>query len=508
MNHADNLLEVKNISISFPGVKALDDVSFSIKRGEVHSLCGENGAGKSTIIKILTSIYKQDSGSVILDGKEVAFNGVKDAQNAGINTVYQELNLIPYLSVAENIFLNYYPKNKFGIDWKKLYEEAKKLLDELGLKIDPSAQLDSLGVAQQQTVAIARALSRNCKLLIMDEPTSSLDTAEVNLLFDAIKKLKNTGVSFIFVTHRLEEIYRICDRITILKDGKYVGTYDVNDISQYELVAKMVGREITHQRKEDYVVSADDPYVLEVRNLKRLPRVNDISFGVRRKEIVGLAGLLGSGRTETAEMIFGSRPKDDGEVYVHGRLVNIKNPMDAVRNKLAFCTENRRVDGIVPNMSVMNNIILTNLKNMTTHGFIQMDACEELVDEFIQKLQIKTPSRDQKIRNLSGGNQQKALLAKWLATNPDLVILDEPTRGIDVGAKQEIEKMMQELAKEGVSVLFISSDLSELVRNCDRVVVLREGYDVGELSGQEITEEAIMKLIAKNTHNKEGEVCE
>ena len=493
------LVEIKDVSKHFPGVKALDHVSLSIRRGEVHALSGENGAGKSTLIKILTGVYTYDEGSIIFDGSPVAFKSTNESQKAGIGSVYQELNMIPYLSVAENIYIGDYPMGKTGIDWKELYENAQKQLDSLNIDVDANKQLNELSTAQQQMVSIVRAVSRDCKLIILDEPTSSLDTKEVKTLFSLVRQLKEKGVAFIFVTHRMEEIYQICDRITVLKDGQFIGTYQAEDLNQYQLVTLMVGREITQQRKQTYFSpEKDQNYVVEVRNLAKKPKVKDVSFGISRGEIVGLAGLLGSGRTEVAEMLFGSEMPDAGEILYEGILQKNISPTKAVRAGLAFCTENRRLDGIVPNMSVKNNIVLACMKQISRLGFVISRKRLALVNRYIEELRIKTPTPEQRIRNLSGGNQQKALLARWMATNPKLIILDEPTRGIDVGAKQEVERLVQQIASQGIGVLLISSEIPELVRNCDRVIVLREGEQVGELAGAQISEKAIMQIIAQN----------
>lgn len=493
------LVEIKDVSKHFPGVKALDHVSLSIRRGEVHALSGENGAGKSTLIKILTGVYTYDEGSIIFDGSPVAFKSTNESQKAGIGSVYQELNMIPYLSVAENIYIGDYPMGKTGIEWKELYENAQNQLDSLNIDVDAKKQLNELSTAQQQMVSIVRAVSRDCKLIILDEPTSSLDTKEVKTLFSLVRQLKEKGVAFIFITHRMEEIYQICDRITVLKDGHFIGTYQAEDLNQYQLVTLMVGREITQQRKQTYFSpEKDQNYVVEVRNLAKKPKVKDVSFGISRGEIVGLAGLLGSGRTEVAEMLFGSEMPDAGEILYEGILQKNISPTKAVRAGLAFCTENRRLDGIVPNMSVKNNIVLACMKQISRLGFVISRKRLALVNRYIEELRIKTPTPEQRIRNLSGGNQQKALVARWMATNPKLIILDEPTRGIDVGAKQEVERLVQQIASQGIGVLLISSEIPELVRNCDRVIVLREGEQVGELAGAQISEEAIMQIIAQN----------
>lgn len=503
MNITENILEIKNLSKQFTGVKALDEVSFNIKKGEVRALSGENGAGKSTIIKILTGVYSHEEGEIVFDGAPVKFISTAEAQQSGIRSVYQELNLIPYLSVAENLFLGDYPMTKCGIDWKKLYEEASRLFQRLEINIDPHIELYKLGAAAQQMVSIAIALRKDCKLLIMDEPTSSLDKNEVEMIFSIIKNLKKQGVSMIFVTHRMEEIYQICDSITVLKDGKCLGTFDAKDLNRHQLVSLMVGREINEDAKSDRTYNIDrenETPILELRNVKSMPRVVDISLKLYRGEILGIAGLLGSGRSETTQAIYGLRRIESGEVFLHGKKTVINSPVKAVMKKISCCTENRRVDGIIPNMSVKNNLIISNMRAITKMGVIDNRKISDLVNQYIEKFSIKTPSAEQRIKLLSGGNQQKVLLARSLATIPDVLILDEPTRGIDVGAKQEIMKLIREVADLGISVIFISSDISEIVRLCDRVTVFREGVTIGNLAGTDISQDNIMQMIANTPH--------
>ena len=493
----DNILEIRNISKHFAGVTALDNVSLDVRRGEVHALMGENGAGKSTLIKILTGILKADSGEIFFDGEKCVFHNALSAQHAGISTIYQELNMIPYLSVSENIFLGRYPMKHGGIDWKTMHINAQKLVDVLHIDIDAKKPLNTYGTAKQQIISILRAISLKAKLIVMDEPTSSLDSNEVDILFDIIDKLKSDGVSVIFITHRLDEVYRKCDRISVLKDGQYVGTYVVDELSQYELLTKMIGRKdlAVEQYKQTRRPDAEE-CVLDVRCITRAPHVNNVSFQVRKGEVVGLAGLLGSGRTEIARIIFGCDLPDSGEIYVSGKKLRLNSPEDALNAGMAFCTENRREEGIFPEISVQKNITVCSLKNLSTAGFIHSKERKKLSEEYIRRLTIKTPSGEQRIKNLSGGNQQKVILARWLATNPKLMILDEPTRGIDVGAKAEIERLICEFAERGISVLLISSELSELVRNCDRVIVLRDGAIMGELINNVISEKNIMLTIA------------
>ena len=497
-----NILEVHGLTKEFAGVRALDNIEFSVKEGEIHALMGENGAGKSTLIKILTGLYRADAGTIIFQGEERHFTTVQSAQKAVISTIYQELNMIPYLTVSENIFLGHYPYNKTGIDWKKMHEDAQALIDEIGIDIDVRKPLNSYSTAKQQIISIIRAVNFNSRLLIMDEPTSSLDTNEVEILFGIMDKLKEKGVSMIFISHRLDEVYKKCDRITVLKDGHYVGTWKTEELSEYELLKAMLGRsEVKLERTLPVRDFSDKEEVLEARHLVRIPYVNDVSFKIRKGEILGLAGLLGAGRTETARIIFGCDAPDSGEIFVSGKKVHIKSPEDAIHAGLAFCTENRREEGIFPDVSVQNNLTICSLDQLSRGGFINARKRKQLSEDYIKRLMIKTPSGEQLIKNLSGGNQQKVILSRWMAVNPKLIILDEPTRGIDVGAKAEIEKLIHEFSEQGISILFISSEMAELVRNCDRILVLRDGKVMGELAGREISEKSIMETIAVGKEN-------
>lgn len=501
----DNILEMREVCKYFPGVRALEDVDFSVRRGEIHALMGENGAGKSTLIKVLTGVYQKDKGTVLFDGKETHFANTLDAQKSGISTVYQELNMIPYLSVAENIYLGRYPKDKLGIDWKKLYSDAQSLLEDMGLSLDVHRPLNDYGTASQQMVSIARAVSLNCQLMVMDEPTSSLDTKEVQKLFSIIESLKKRGISVIFISHRLDEVYHISDRITILKDGSYVGTYKPDELDQYELINKMVGRSVKQNAKSlrNFHPQSGD-YLVELDDIACFPKVLNVSIRIQVGEIVGLAGLLGSGRTETAQVLFGYERPETGDIRIHGKTVNLRAPKDALRYGLAFCTENRREEGVIPNMSVRDNIAISCLPKLSRYGMIDKRKRDQVVDEYIEKFRIKTPHTLQKLKNLSGGNQQKVILARWLATNPQLIILDEPTRGIDVGAKKEVETLIAEFADQGIGVLFISSEIGEMARNCDRIYVMRDGEIIGNLTGDDIDEDTIMRIIANRKCSKEG----
>lgn len=493
----NNILRLTDITKRFAGVCALDKVSFSIKRGEIHALMGENGAGKSTLIKIISGLYRADEGKLEFDGQQHVFDNVLEAQRAGISTVFQELNMIPYLTVSENIFLGRYPTRGGNIDWNRMHQEAQKLIDDLCVNIDVHKPLNTYNTAKQQIISIIRAVNFNSKLIILDEPTSSLDSNEVEMLFSIMNKLREKGTSIIFISHRIDEVYRMCDSITVLKDGMYIGTYDIDKLSELELLTKMIGRkDVALMRQRPYRDYRGEPVVLEAKNLCRAPVVNDVSFKIHKGEILGFAGLLGAGRTETARLLFGCDPMDSGEIYIEGERVQIRNPQDATENGLAFCTENRREEGIFPDISVSNNMAMCTLDNLTSMGLISKKKREAASASYIDKLRIKTSSGMQLVKNLSGGNQQKVILARWMATNPKLIILDEPTRGIDVGAKEEIERLIRDMADNGLSVLYISSEMTELANNCDRVLVLRDGCLAGELVAQEITKENIVKTIA------------
>lgn len=493
------LLELKNISKTFPGVLALDNVHLKVGYGEVHALMGENGAGKSTLMKVLTGIYRKDSGQIIFDGNEMNFCSSMEAQLAGISTIYQEINLIPYLSVAENIFLGREPKKSGRIDWNKINQEAHDIIDGMGISLDVKKPLNSYSTAIQQMVAIARAISVKAKLVVMDEPTSSLDEKEVNVLFKQIKKLKKQNISVIFISHRLDEIFEICDRTTILKDGKLVGDFNVADITKVELVSMMIGRDATNIMEQAHGVfeGNDETAVLKAADIKDTVKLRGVTLDVKKGEILGLAGLLGSGRTEFAKTVFGDNANYEGTIEINGKPVKLKLPKDAISKGFAFCSEDRKVEGNFPNMSIRENMTIAILPKISRMGIVDKKKQAEIVDNYINSLAIKTPSPEQKIKNLSGGNQQKVLLARWLCLDPDLVILDEPTRGIDVGAKAEIEELIQKMSKKNISILMISSELEELVRNCHRVVVMRDGKNVGELKGEDLSEKNILAVIAQ-----------
>ena len=493
----ENILEIKGLTKRFAGVCALNNVSLSMKAGEVRALMGENGAGKSTLIKIITGLYSADEGVIEFDGKERTFHSVLEAQHAGISTVFQELNMIPELTVSENIFLGRYPYKNGVIDWKSMHKQAQALVDELGVSIDVHKPLKTYNTAKQQIISIIRAVNFESKLIILDEPTSSLDTKEVELLFQVMDQLKEKGTAIIFITHRIDEVYRKCDTITILKDGEMVGTYKASELPQYDLLTKMIGNKDFELRRMTSEKNLDElEEVLRVEDLYRKPFVNGVSFSLKKGEVLGLAGLLGSGRTETVRLIFGCDQADSGSIYINGEKKTIKDPETAVKEGIAFCTENRREEGLFPNLSINKNLSICSLKALEKHLLIDQKKRKEMTEEYIEKMRIKTSSEQQMIKNLSGGNQQKVILSRWIATKPKILIMDEPTRGIDVGAKAEIEKLIRDLAEQGVSIILISSEMMELVRNCDRVVVLRDGKVKGTLTGNDISEVNMMKTIA------------
>ncbi len=502
------LLEMKQIDKRFTGVHALDHVDFSVRKGEIHALMGENGAGKSTLIKVLTGLYGKDSGQIIFDGEERNFHDPQDSQRAGISTIYQEINLIPHLSVAENIFIGREPRNRFGIDWKAVRVQARQLLLDNGIDIDVTQDLASFSTAIQQMVAITRAISQNAKLLIMDEPTSSLAEDEIKVMFGKMRELVAKGMSIIFISHKLDEVFTICDRTTILKDGKLVGSYDMDKITKLEMVSKMIGRDASNVLERSVGEFVEKPGMVPLvhtKNIDNRVKLHGISIDIRPGEIVGIAGLLGAGKTEFAKVIFGCDNTYTGEYEVEGKPIRLKTPKGAIDIGFAYCSEDRKVEGIFPHMSVKENMTITALPRISKFGVVNRKKQKEIVDQYIESIRIKTPSPDQLICNLAGGNQQKVLLGRGLSMDPKLIILDEPTRGIDVGAKSEIEALIKQFSENGISVLYISSELEELIRNCYRVVVIRDGRNSAELLSEEITEANIMKHIAKNAKETEAE---
>ena len=507
----DPVLEVRRVTKRFPGVLALDDISFGLLPGEVHALVGENGAGKSTLIKVVTGVYSPDEGDILYKGEPVSFSDPREAQAAGISTIYQEVNLIPLLSVAQNVFLGREPRNRFGlIDRDRMNREAAEILDRYGIRADVTAPLRTLGLGIQQMVAIARAISVDARFVIMDEPTSSLEAREVETLFGVIRQLRDDGVGVIYVSHRLDELYEVCERVTVLRDGRVAHTGELANLSRLQLIAHMLGRELDEVRAEGATgfgeehEAAEEP-VLQARGLTQHPRLRDISFDVRPGEVVGLAGLLGAGRSETAKAIFGAEPVDSGTLKVDGEDVKMGSPAAAIKAGIAFLPEDRKSEGIIPDLSVKENIVAAALPRLARAGLVSEKAQDELVEEFIRSLGIKASSPDQPVRELSGGNQQKVLLARWLCMNPKVLILDEPTRGIDVGAKAEIQKLVDDLALKGLGVILISSELEEVTEGSDRVVALRDGAVVGLLSEEEITENNLMELLALGEDSGDGE---
>lgn len=496
-----SVLEMRNISKSFPGVLALQAVDFTLCEGEIHALMGENGAGKSTLIKVLTGVYEKDEGEIFLKGmdKAAVIRSPQDAQSLGISTVYQEITLCPNLTVAENMYIG---RGK-GLcqNWKKMNAGADKILKSLDIAAAATQQLSSCSLAIQQMVAIARAVDMECKVLILDEPTSSLDEQEVEKLFGLMRDLKARGVGIIFVTHFLEQVYAVCDKITVLRDGRLVGEYEIKDLPRVQLVAKMLGKELDDAAdiKDEVQLYEQDELrapVFEAEKLHSNGGIKPFNFIIRKGEVNGLTGLLGSGRSECVRAIFGADRVIGGAVKMNGKTVKISKPIEAMKNGIAYLPEDRKVDGIVGDLSVRENIILA---AQVLKGFFKPFSKAEankLADEYIKLLEIKTASADTPIKSLSGGNQQKVILARWLLTHPEYLILDEPTRGIDVGTKIEIQKLVLKLASEGMSVTFISSEIDEMLRTCSRLIVMRDRKMVGELSGDDLSQSTIMDTIA------------
>lgn len=500
-----SVLEMRNIHKSFPGVLALQGVDFTLCKGEIHALMGENGAGKSTLIKVLTGVYGKDEGEIYLKGdaniqdEPVAIHSPQDAQRLGISTVYQEITLCPNLSVAENLFIG---RTSGPVqNWRKMNADAEKILQSLDIPAKATQQLESCSIAVQQMVAIARAVDMNCKVLILDEPTSSLDEQEVEKLFKVMRDLKAKGVGIIFVTHFLDQVYEVCDKITVLRDGKLVGEYEIKDLPRVQLVSKMLGKELDDMsdikgEQTAYQEKDDSVPVIEAQALQSNAGIKPFDFYIKKGEVNGFTGLLGSGRSECVRAIFGADRVIGGTVKKNGKVVKISKPIDAMRNGIAYLPEDRKVDGIIGDLSVRDNIILA---LQVLRGFFKpftKAEANKFADEYIKLLAIKTASADTPIKSLSGGNQQKVILARWLLTNPEYLILDEPTRGIDVGTKVDIQKLVLKLASEGMSVTFISSELDEMLRTCSRLVVMRDRRVVGELSGEELTQNMIMSTIA------------
>lgn len=497
---SDYILEMKQITKTFPGVKALDKVDFKLRPGTVHALMGENGAGKSTLMKCLFGIYHRDGGQIIFDGKEVDFKDSKEAIDAGISMIHQELQPIRMMSISENVFLGNYPMGKFNlIDHAKMNEDTKVLLDEVGLHIDPRTLLDKLTVSQMQSVEIAKAISHHAKVVIMDEPTSSLTTSEVEKLFEIIAQLKKKNIGIIYISHKMDEILRISDDISIMRDGQYVGTWPASEMTTAKIIQAMVGRELTSLFPPKTNVVSDE-VVLRVENMTSPSPLSfkEASFDLHKGEILGIGGLVGAQRTELMEALYGMRTLEQGKIILNGKEVKIKNPSAAIQNKIALVTEDRRYNGIFGVLSITDNASVAALKQYVGgFGLLDDRKMNNVVNQNVSRLRVKTPSNKTHIESLSGGNQQKVILARWLANNPDILILDEPTRGIDVGAKYEIYQIINDLAAEGKSIIMITSEMSELLGVSDRVMVMCEGRVSGFLNKEEATQEAVMTLATK-----------
>src|SRR5277367_6450737 len=500
MSPTDPLLVMRDVNKRFQGVQALSAASLEVEPGEIMALVGENGAGKSTMIKVLTGAYRRDTGSILFGGEPVDFASPQHAQHGGISPIYQEINLVPFRSVAENIFLGREYRRYGLLDWGRMNAEAADLLHRFAVEIDVRRPLMEFSTAIQQMVAIARAVSFKARLVIMDEPTSSLDEREVAVLFDVMRRLRAEGVAVIFISHRLDELYQVCDRVTVMRDGRTVMASRMAEIDKLHLIAAMLGRDLetvrAHSTGFSAARAAAGDVVLSAEGLQIGRKVRDARVEVRERQIVGLAGLLGSGRTEVARAIFGADPADAGTIELGGRAVSPREPAEAIALGVGYCSEDRKADGIVPDMSVRENMTLGILPRLTSMGIVDEARQREIVDRFMKRLTIKASSAEQKIRELSGGNQQKVLLARWLCTDPKLLILDEPTRGIDVGAKAEIQALIRELADQGLGVLMISSELEEITEGADRVFVLSDGRTVADLSHAEASASAIIAAMA------------
>lgn len=488
------LLEMKGISKRFLGVRALKGVDFELRRGEVHALVGENGAGKSTLMKVLTGIYQPDGGEIFFEGKPYAVKNIGEAQALGIAMIHQELNMMNDLTVAQNVFIGREIKKGFWLKDAEMVKETQKIFDRIGIKIDPKMQLGRLTVGKQQMVEIAKAVSRDCKLLILDEPTAALTQTEIEELFRIMEDLKAKGIGMIYISHRMDEINRISDRITVMRDGEYVGTVDTASVTKDDVINMMIGRVVYEDPKTHSEVPDDAEVVLEVKHLSSGNAFNDVSFTLRRGEILGFSGLMGAGRTEVARAIFGADPHDGGEIFVNGKRVNIKTPEDAVKLGIGYLSEDRKRYGLLLDKSITENSALASIDKYTKGIFINDRRAKAEAKEENLKLRTKTPSMDQLLKNLSGGNQQKVIIARWLIRNSDILIFDEPTRGIDVGAKSEIYTLMNQLTKQGKSIIMISSELVEILRMSDRVLVMCEGKKTGELDISEANQENIMRL--------------
>lgn len=499
----DTLVWMEGIEKSFPGVHALSQCQFDLRAGEVHALVGENGAGKSTLMKILTGIYKKDAGRIVYKGQEVDIPNPRAAQLLGISIIHQELNLMPHLTVAQNIFIGREPRRKvpFVLDEKRINEQTEQLFSQLHLKLDPRTKVADLTVAKQQMVEIAKALSFNSDVLIMDEPTAALTEGEIEELFNTIRRLRSNGVGIIHISHRLEELKQISDRVTVMRDGRYINTVKTQEAPIDQIINLMVGRVIYEATPEIPEKPSSDA-VLEVRKLKRGKVIRDVSFTLKRGEILGIAGLMGAGRTEVARAIFGADPIDSGEIYINGNRASIRSPRDAVQSGIGYLSEDRKAFGLTTDMDVETNIVLATFSRfLNMVGWVDSSKISKTAGHYVEALSIKTPSLTQKVQFLSGGNQQKVVIGKWLTADTSILIFDEPTRGIDVGAKSEIYRLLNDLAQQGKSIIMISSELPEILRMSHRIIVMCEGRITGELTGPEATQEKIMKYATQRGAN-------
>ncbi|MGI6777617.1 MAG: sugar ABC transporter ATP-binding protein [Acetivibrionales bacterium] len=493
------LVLMEGIEKTFPGVHALSDCRFELLSGEVHALVGENGAGKSTLMKVLTGVYKKDAGRIYYKGNEVDIPNPKAAQDLGISIIHQEFNLMPHLTVAENIFIGREPRKgvKFVLDQKRINEKTQELLDIMHMDLDPRTKVSELTVAKQQMVEIIKAISYNSEVLIMDEPTAALSESEINELFGIIRKLRNKGVGIIYISHRMGELKRICDRVTVMRDGCYIDTVPIKEVTIDRIISMMVGRQI-YETSRAVTGSSDREIVLEVKNLNRGKTIKNVGFNLRKGEILGFAGLMGAGRTEVARAVFGADRIDSGEIFVNGEKVHIRSPKDAIKYGIGYMSEDRKRYGLALNMDVEANIVLATYKKfLGLFGWVNSKKTSSEAEHFVDALKIKTPGLKQKVKYLSGGNQQKVVVAKWLARDSSILIFDEPTRGIDVGAKSEIYKLLNDLAESGKSIIMISSELPEIIRMSHRIVVMCEGRITGELNAYDATQERIMQFATR-----------
>ena len=499
----DSVLEMRHRYKTFPGVKALQNVDFTLKKGEIHALMGENGAGKSTLIKVLTGVEEFETGEIMIEGCEhtIINRSPQEAQQKGISTVYQEINLCPNLTVAENLFIGREPRKGGLIDWKTMNRKASELLGSLDINADVTKTIDNYSIAIQQMIAIARAVDMSAKVLILDEPTSSLDDGEVEKLFELMRKLRAEGVGIIFVTHFLEQVYAVCDKITVLRNGQLVGRYTTAELPRVQLVAKMMGKDFDDLaaikgEKDKGAAHSDEDIVIKAAGLGRKGYIKPFDLVIHKGEVIGFTGLLGSGRSESVRVLYGAERSDEGNLFIKGKKVVAKHPLTSMNEGMAYLPEDRKNEGIIADLSVRENLIMALQAKRGMFRLLSRKQQEEYTDKYIEMLQIKTASRETPIKSLSGGNQQKVIIGRWLLTNPDFLILDEPTRGIDVGTKTEIQKLVVKLAEEGMAVVFISSEIEEMLRTCDRMVVMRDGGKVGELDGGEMNQSTIMSTIA------------